>query len=149
MVITSGRFGVGDVPGLKSVPSATGTPASMNRRAGRVLVLHEEPGRGRQQGRDDGRSLTAAARHRGHALVAGRVEVVRGQRAELGRQLRATGRGELVGVEPTAMPIAGGRLEDPPTLVGCEHALLAEHVARRRPALGGDARQLHLESSRT
>ncbi len=33
-VMTSGRFGVGEVPGLKSVPRATGTPASMNRRAG-------------------------------------------------------------------------------------------------------------------
>ena len=34
MVMTRGRLGVGEVPGLKSVPSATGTPASMNRRAG-------------------------------------------------------------------------------------------------------------------
>ena len=33
-VMTSGRFGVGEVPGLKSVPRATGTPASMNRLAG-------------------------------------------------------------------------------------------------------------------
>ena len=32
--IASGRLAVGDVPGLKSVPMATGTPASTNRRAG-------------------------------------------------------------------------------------------------------------------
>src|SRR6476620_5680782 len=32
--IASGRLGVGEVPGLKSVPIATGTPASMNARAG-------------------------------------------------------------------------------------------------------------------
>ena len=32
--MTSGRLAVGDVPGLKSVASATGTPASMSRRAG-------------------------------------------------------------------------------------------------------------------
>ena len=35
-----------------------------------------------------------------------------------------------------------GRLEDPPRLVGAEHALLAEHVAEPRPAVGRDARQL-------
>jgi hypothetical protein len=32
--MASVRFGVGDVPGLKSVPIATGTPASMKARAG-------------------------------------------------------------------------------------------------------------------
>ena len=34
IVIASGRLAVGEVPGLKSVPSATGTPRSMNVRAG-------------------------------------------------------------------------------------------------------------------
>ena len=52
-VMTSGRLGVGDVPGLKSVPSATGTPRSMSVRAGARGRLHEEPGRGRQEGRHD------------------------------------------------------------------------------------------------
>ena len=33
-VIASGRLAVGDVPGLKSVPIATGMPRSMNVRAG-------------------------------------------------------------------------------------------------------------------
>ena len=33
-VIASGRLAVGDVPGLKSVPIATGTPRSMKARAG-------------------------------------------------------------------------------------------------------------------
>ena len=32
--IASGRLAVGEVPGLKSVPIATGTPASMKARAG-------------------------------------------------------------------------------------------------------------------
>ena len=33
-VMTSGRLALGDVPGLKSVASATGTPRSMSSRAG-------------------------------------------------------------------------------------------------------------------
>ncbi len=76
-----------------------------------------------------GWSPPAAARERGDALVARRVEVVGGQRAELRRQLRAAGRGELVGVQAERHPVAGRRLEDPAALVGREHALLAEHVA--------------------
>ena len=61
---------------------------------------------------------------------------------DLGGQLRALGWGELVGVEPGSHPVGLGREQDPPALVGAEHATLAEHIGEAGPALGGDPRQL-------
>ena len=97
---------MGEVPGLKSVPIATGTPRSMNVRAGawwsfirnhvvtgsRVATTGASVGGGRGQGVDPG--------------LGRRREVVGRGRAELGGQLRAAGRGELVGVEADAIPYA-------------------------------------------
>ena len=120
--------------------------APLDERPGRrVVVLHQEPGRRRQDGRDD---RPALGRGRGERVDAGlrrRREVVRRRGPELGRQLRAARRGQLVGVEPRRQPVAGGRLEDPPRLVRAEHAVLAEDVAEPRPAVGGDAGQLLLD----
>ena len=66
-------------------------------------------------------------------------------RPELRRQLGAARWRELVGVQPELHPEPRGRLEDPPRLVGAEHAALAEDVAEAGPAVGGHAGELLLD----
>ena len=68
--------------------------------------------------RDDRRDPSGGGR--GERIDPGlgwRREVVRRRGPELGRQLGAARRGQLVGVEPEPQPVAGGRLQDPPRLV--------------------------------
>ena len=64
-----------------------------------------------------GRGPSAAAGERGDPLVGRRVEVVRGERAQLRGELGAAGRGQLVGVEADRQPVARRGLEDAPALV--------------------------------
>ena len=141
-VIASGRLAVGDVPGLKSVPRATGMPRSMNVRAGAPWSFI------RNQvvaGRTVATTGPVIGGRRASASIPASDGVARwsaGRCAELGRQLRATRRRELVGVEPERHPEAGRGLEDPPRLVRAEHAVLAEDVAEPGPAVGGDPGQL-------
>ena len=144
-VMTKGRLAVGDVPGLKSVASATGMPRSMKRRGGSDLVVHQEERRRRQQDGDDRAARAGRGGERIDARRRRRGEMVGGQGADLRRQLRAAARRQLVGMEARLEPEAGGRLEDPACLVRAEDAALAEDVGEARPALRRDARQLLLE----
>src|SRR5262249_55008110 len=77
--------------------------------------------------------------------VGWRGEMVGRGGAEFGGELGAARWGELVGVEPDAHPEPLRRPEDPPRLVGAEHALLAEDVAVARAAVGRHPWELLLD----
>ncbi len=95
-----------------------------------------------QQRRDDGVTRLGRGGHRGDPRLRRRGEVVGRGGAELGGQLRAAGRCQLVGVQPRLQPERRGGLEDAPRLVGGEDAGLAEDVGEARPAVGGDPGEL-------
>ena len=103
---------VGDVPGIEVRADARpGRPRSMNVRAGRVVVLHQEPGRGRAGA--SRRPAGPVGGGRGQGVDAGvrrSREVVGRRRPELGGQLGAAGRRELVGVEARRQAVCGRRL---------------------------------------
>ena len=146
-VITSGRLAVGDVPGLKSVPSATGTPRSMNVRAGASWSFIRNQVVAGRSGRDD-RPVRAAAAAASASMPASRRrrEVVGRGRPELGRELRAARRRQLVGVQPRApcrSAAAASRIRRDWSAV--KTPVLAEDVAEPRPAVRGDPRQLVLD----
>ena len=143
--MTSGRLGVGDVPGLKSVASATGTPRSMNVRAGAMSsCMRNQVVAGRRTA-TTGRPACAAAASASMPGLRRRGEVVRRERADLRGELRAAARCQLVGVQPRPEPEPRGGLEDPSRLLRAEDAALAEDVGEARPALRDDARQLLLD----
>ena len=122
-----------------------GNPA-LDERPGRgSRRLHEEPGRRGQEDRDDRPSVLGGCREGIDPGRRRRREVVGRQRSELDRELRTTGWRELVGVEPGSHPERLGREQDPPALVGREHAPLAEDVGEAGPALGRDPGQLVVE----
>ena len=140
MVIANGRLAVGDVPGLKSVPMATGMPRSMNVRAGAPWsFMRNQVVTGRTVA-TTGAAVRRCLGEGGDPGLGRRRQVVGGERADLGGQLGAAGRRELVGVQPGRHAQARRRLEDPARLIGVEDAGLAEHVAEERPPVGGDAR---------
>ena len=143
--IASGRFAVGDVPGIEVRPDGDRHAGIDEPPRRGVVVLHQEPGRDRQERGDDRLVGLGGRGQRGDARVGWRGQVVRRRGAELGGQLRAAGRGELVGMQPREQPEPGGGLEDAPRLVGAEDAGLAEDVGEARPAVGRDARQLLVE----
>ena len=137
-VIASGRLGVGDVPGLKSVPSATGTPRSMNVRAGARLVLHQEPGRA---GRSVATTGSARGRGRRRARRSPRPTGVARWSADSGAQLRGQLRAAATGRARRRAARTPARRPRPPRGSAAiwsarEHALLAEHVARSAPGPG-------------
>ena len=116
-VIASGRLAVGDVPGLKSVPERD-RDAALDEGPGRgVVLLHQEPGRRRQERRDD---RLIRGRGRGEGVDPGgrwRREVVGRRGPELGGEFRAARRDEFVGMEPRRQPVRRRGLQDPPGLV--------------------------------
>ena len=110
-VIASGRLAVGEVPGLKSVPIATGTPRSMNVRAGAWWsFIRNQVVAGSSVATTGAPSARPARGQRLDPGVGRRREMVGGGRPELRGELGAARRGELVGVEPDAHPVPGGRL---------------------------------------
>ena len=127
---------MGDVPGLKSVPRATGHAGVDEPPGRRGRVGHQEPGRRRQQRRDRRASRRRRPGQRLDAGVAGRVRGGRPTapraRPPAPRRRTAPARRHGAGAPSRSPP----RPEDPPALVGREHALLAEHVARRAPGRG-------------
>ena len=127
-VSTSGRLGVGEVPGLKSVASATGTPALDEAAGGSVLGLAEKEHRSRQE-RGDGWSL----RQRGDSGVRNSRQMV-GRR---GAQLDAASSAPPEEVSSsawslTSSPAVARRGEDRPALVHRVDAGLAKHVGEPR-----------------
>ena len=145
-VITSGRLAVGDVPGLKSVPSATGIPRSMNVRAGAPRRLHQEPGRRGQERsrRPAGRSAAAAASASipaGDGAARWSADSAPSSAASSappdGASSSAWSRGA------SRAPRAASRIRR--AWSAREDAPLAEDVAEAGPPLGRDARQLLVE----
>ena len=140
-----GRLAVGDVPGLKSVPIATGMPRSMNVRAGAPWSFMRNQVVAGRTVATTGSILGGGQRERIDPGLGWRREVVRRRGPELGRQLGPARRGQLIGMEPGQQPVAGGRLQDPPGLVRVEHPALAEDVAEPCPAVRRDPGQLLLD----
>ena len=140
--MTSGRLVTGEVPGLKSVASATGTPTSISSRAGSRSARPRNQGTVGSRTATTGRPAAAASARAAMPAAGRRPEMVRRERAELRGQLRPARRRQLIGVEADGKAEGACGEEDPPRLVGREDALLAEDVARARDALRGDGRQL-------
>ena len=116
--MASARFGAGEVPGLKSVPIATGTPASTKARAGawwsfirnQVVIGSRVATTGvARLGRGGHRARCPAFGRRGK--VVGRCGL------QLRGELRAAGRRQLVGVQARLHAERARGLEDPPRLV--------------------------------
>ena len=103
----------------------------MNRRAGAASPAMRNQVVAGQQRRHDRVVAVGGRGERGDALVRGDVEVIGRQRADLRRELRAAGRGDLIGVEADRQAEPAARLAGAPALIGVEHALLAEDVAER------------------
>ena len=143
--MASGRLGVGDVPGLKSVPMATGTPASTNARAGAWWSFMRNQVVTGSSVATTGVPASAAAAIAAIPAVGRRGQMVGRSRPQLGRELRATRRCQLIGMEPRHQPERCGRLEDAPRLVRREDTGLAEDVGEPRAAVGRDTRQLLLD----
>jgi hypothetical protein len=109
---------------LKSVASATAAPASTSARAGGIGRPSTSAATGRSTPTT---SLSASARD---AVVAGRLEVVDGARAEVDRERDRALLGELVAVQPQREACASARLEVPARLVAIERAALEKDVRR-------------------
>ena len=148
-VIASGRLGVGDVPGLKSVPSATGTPRVDERPRRRVRgpssgTRSSPAGASRRPARPSAAAAASASIPASDGVARWSADAAPSSAASSappdGASSSACSRGR--------QPVAGRGLEDPPRLVGAEHAALAEHVAEAGPAVGGDAGQLLLDDGR-
>ena len=131
----SGKFGVGDVPGLKSVARATAAPRVDERRAGACVVLAEEQHASRAAAWR--RCRTSASAAMPSSVIA--AEVVGGRGAQLGRQLGAARRAQLVGVqlEPEARVRAAARGSARVSSTVYD-ARLAEHVGETRQSLPRD-----------
>ncbi len=120
-----------DVPGLQSVASATGTPASSSRRASGYGRPGRELDTG-QQGRDGGATL--GTYRIGEGVDVGVAEVgavIDARGAELDGEGHPGTVPELVAVHAREQPGADARAQHGPRLVGVEgvrRAGLAEHV---------------------
>ena len=147
-VIASGRLAVGDVPGLKSVPMATGTPASMKARAGAWWsFIRNQVVTGRRvatTARSSSAAAAMAAIPAGDGVARWSADAAPSSAASSAPPDGASSSAWRRGCEPSA----GGRLEDPARLVGGEDTGLAEDVGEAGPAVGGDPRELFVEERR-
>ena len=112
------------------------------------MLLHEHQAGGRQERGDDRPPGLGRADEGGDPLARWRGQVVGGDGADLGRQLGAARRDELVGMEARRQPVTEARLEHPTRLLDAEHAALAEDVAEAGDALRLDGRQLLFDDRR-
>ena len=131
----SWALGAGEVPGLKSVPMATGTPRVDQCAGGRVMLVGQVEARQRQQRRDSGAAACGRPRQRLDSIAS---SPRRGDRPRVRRAPPPAPhhpRMDLVGVESDGQAKFLRRLQQPSRLARIEHAALAEHVARPCDAL--------------
>ena len=127
---------------MKSVATATGTPASMNFLAGIGFWPRYKEARGKTHRHHAGPS------HCGDSGIGGELEVIRRRRPDFRGQLRAATGGELIGMElGTKTRFDPGR-ENTPSLVDAEGGRLDEDIAEPRQALRSDLRNKLFDQER-